>query len=165
MNRPLHDPAGDLMAALPILRTATHVDAIRVLCDVLEKVLTDVDAKSFEQEIGLARPGPKPARQSQTARRDAAVQHVWRTCYRDLSARPAAGVISKAWHRYAADRHPHQHLIPVEEPAASFYALAVAGHRPLSTESLRKILAKTEASASTAGQSLPAVFDPEAPAS
>lgn len=98
----------------------------------------------FEAAVGLGGPGHTGAlRRYRQERRDEAVRRLWPVCGRGLSAKAAAGLIAQDWKRYKSGawrRHEAAGIMPSDEPWATFAWLLGAGHQPLASETIRRIL-------------------------
>lgn len=95
----------DLAAIVGLLRTAQHVDAIRLLADAIERRLSDPEAPGIDALLGLSAPGKAaPARQLAQARRDDALRRHARAHHGDLSARAAAALMAQGLRRYESTR-------------------------------------------------------------
>ena len=90
-----------------ILRSAPHVDGLRLLADALERKLTEPDAPSLEFLLGFATPGPSHARQALKASRDAALRAWWKRQSPTLTATAAAAEAAAAMTRYEGKRWPY----------------------------------------------------------
>lgn len=130
-----------------ILRTAQHVDAIRLLADALDRKLTDPEAPSIDALLGLSAPGKvAPARQLAQARRDAALRRYARTHLANESDRNASRLMTQGLRRYEADRW-RRDLAAGHEPTEGLpgiaHAALAAGLTLPGIESIRRILAAT----------------------
>lgn len=137
----------DLAAIVGLLRTAQHVDAIRLLADAIDRRLSDPEAPSIDASLGLSAPGKAaPARQLSQARRDAALRRYARKHLDAMSARSAAEIIAQALRRYETARWRHDlasgHVPDDGLPSIAHEALA-AGLTLPGTEAVRRILAAT----------------------
>ena len=95
----------DLHDIIWILRTAQHVDAVRLFADAIERRLTDPDAPTLDAILGLTAPGKaSPATRLAITRRDDALRRFRREHHPDLSDRAAAALMASAMLRYETTR-------------------------------------------------------------
>lgn len=96
----------------------------------------------LDAALGLTGPGWSGAlTRYRLDRRDADLRRLWRAYLPDLSAHAAAMVIAQQWRREAALSPRTGGGAPLQEPRASLRRLIEAGHRPIGTDRLRKVLA------------------------
>lgn len=135
-----------LTETMNLLRSADHVDGLRLLADALDRKLTEPDAPSLEFLLGFAKPGPSFARRDAKAKRDRMLRAWRRTTCAEMSVNAAAGKAAQAMRTYLRERWnydrkaghgPDPAAAPLEAIA---FALLADGKKLLSAETIRKAL-------------------------
>ncbi|MGR3461300.1 MAG: hypothetical protein ACU0AX_02625 [Roseovarius sp.] len=102
----------------------------------------------LEKSLGLSAPGRAGARQILRNRtRNSKIRHLAAAHYPEASLKKLGADIADDWRRYetgAWPRHNAADAPPATEPAATFFDLLRRGHGSLSSEAIRKILARED---------------------
>ena len=118
--------------------------ARRAACAILDWLNGGDPSVSLEANLGLSAPGRQHARQRlRQAHRDAVLRRLWRATCPDLSPAVAGRFLATQWQRYATSawpRHQRAGTVPSATPDAVFHDLLMRGHRPLRSDTIRKLL-------------------------